>query len=41
MIVSMGGGEEDIKDGDEVIPCMIIFKANNNQSRLFLDKLKA
>ena len=37
---TLDGGDEKVQQGDEVIPCMIIFKAKVT-SRGFLDKLKA
>ena len=37
---TLDGGEQELQVGDEVIPCMLIFKAKVT-SRGFLDKLKA
>ena len=37
---TLDGGEEPVRPGDEVIPCMLIYKAKVT-SRGFLDKLKA
>ena len=34
------GGEQQIQNGDEVIPCMLFFKAKVT-SRGYLDKLKS